>query len=56
MYKACSEIIETLAFYPELINIDKQNLAWIIIGLLYKVILLYNLAPTAKTLIMQLPW
>ena len=31
-YEACSEIIETLAFYPE--HIDKQNWALIIIGLL----------------------
>ena len=36
LYKieACSEIIETLAFYPEHIDLDKQNSALIIIGLL----------------------
>ena len=33
-YEACSEIIETLVFYPEHIDLDKQNSAWIIIGLL----------------------
>ena len=34
MYEACSEIIETLAFYPEHIDVGKQNTAWIIIDLL----------------------
>ena len=33
-YEACSEIIETLAFYPEHIDLDKQNSALIIVGLL----------------------
>ena len=27
MYEACSEIIETLAFYPEHIDVGKQNTA-----------------------------
>ena len=34
LYEACSEIIKTLAFYPEHIDLDKQNSALIIIGLL----------------------
>ena len=34
MYEACSEIIETLAFYPEHIDIGKQNSASIIIDFL----------------------
>ena len=27
VYEVCSEIIETLAFYPELIDVGKQNSA-----------------------------
>ena len=34
LYEACSEIIKTLAFYPEHIDIGKQNSAWITIDLL----------------------
>ena len=34
LYEARSEIIETLAFYPEHIDLDKQNSALIIISLL----------------------
>ena len=34
LYEACSEIIETPAFYPEHSDIGKQNSAWIIIDLL----------------------
>ena len=34
MYETCSEIIETLAFYPERTDVGKQNSAWIIINLL----------------------
>ena len=31
-YEACPKCFETLAFYPEHVDIDKQNLAWIIIN------------------------
>ena len=34
MYEAYSEIIETPVFYPEHIDLDKQNSECIIIGLL----------------------
>ena len=34
IYEACSEVIETLAFHPEHIDIGRQNSVWIIIDLL----------------------
>ena len=34
-YEACSEIIETLAFYPEHNDVGKRNSAWIIIDLVF---------------------
>ena len=46
MHKACLEIIETLAFYPEHIDVGKKKLAWVTIDLLlcYKIWrLLYRL-------------
>ena len=53
-YEACPQIFETLVYAPEHFAVDKQISAWIIISQ-YKVILLYNLALTANTLILQLP-
>ena len=51
MYEACP--CETLAFYPENIDVDKRNSALLAF---YKVILLYNVALTATTLIVELPY
>ena len=53
MHEACP--CETLAFYPENIDVDKRNSALLAF---YKVILLYmyNVALTATTLIVELPY
>ena len=40
-HEACSEIIETFAFYPEQTDLDKQNSAWIIIDLLINKLFCY---------------